>query len=205
MMRRVGLIALGALVVLVAGWYALALRPEQKHIKSLQTESASALADVATLQAQFEALKAQKKQVPSEEKSLKKLAQLIPAGPSLDQLIKSVNDAAKRADVRLTSIGVAAPAGWGQTTATGTGPKTSGPNVLAVTIGLQGADQGALAFVADVEQEPRLFTVSSLTLYSAPKAAGKATGSAKDSYTVAMSAFYVSSASNNPVFPGGNS
>lgn len=201
MTRRVGLMALAAVLLVVGGWYMLGLRPEQKHIQALNADNATAVSQVATLEAQFSALKAGTKMVPSEEKSLKRLAQLVPAGPSLDQLIETVNDAAKRARMSLTSISVGAPSDWGQTAAAAPA-SGAGPNALDVTVGLRGSDSGALAFVTDVDSEARLFTVSSLTLESAPTGGAKSGTSEDNTYNLDMSAFYVSAASNNSVFPG---
>jgi hypothetical protein len=104
----------------------------------------------------------------------------------------------------LTSIGTPAPSGWGVTgpAAVPTGP---GPQSIAISIGVQGSDVGMLRLVTDLDSEPRLLVVNSLNLDSAPSASGSsnaASSATPNAYSVSATAFFVSVASNNPVFPG---
>jgi hypothetical protein len=100
---------------------------------------------------------------------------------------------------------------------------------MNINVGFQGSDRGVLQFVTDLDAAPRLFVVDSFDLNSVPAASAKpgtapvagatstapvtsvpaaqgASGSAATSgantYSMSITAFYVSGASNDPVFPG---
>jgi Tfp pilus assembly protein PilO len=203
--RRIALITLGAVVIVVGVWYGALWRPAEKHLNTLRSEQATAANNVMTLQAQADALRAEQKQLPKDRVQLSQLQAAIPNGPSLDQLIKVIDNAAHQAGVSLTSLATPPPVGWGainQSTSAAQGP---GPQDIEVNVGLQGSDRGVLQFVTDLDSEPRLFVVNSFTLNSAgngPASAAAATSAVAGTYSVSVDAFYVTAASNSPVFPG---
>ncbi len=220
--RRIALITLGALVIVVGAWYGALWRPAQKHLATLRSEQTAAASNVMALQAQADALRGEQKQLPKDRVELSQLQAAIPNGPSLDQLIKVIDNAAHQAGVSLTSLATPPPAGWGTSGATpaATG---SGPQDFQVSVGLSGTDRGVLQFVTDLDSQARLFVVDSFSLNSAPglaasaaatqatapatagtATAGTATAgiAAPGAYTVSVTAFYISAAANNPVFPG---
>jgi Tfp pilus assembly protein PilO len=205
MTRRIALITLGALVIVVGAWYGALWRPAEKHLATLRSEQTVAASNVMTLQAQADALRTEQKQLPKDRLELSKLQTAIPDGPSLDQLIKVIDNAAREAGVSLTSLATPAPAGWGSSGATSSVAPSPGPQDFQVSVGLDGSDRGVLQFVTDLDSQPRLFVVDSFSLNSAPgsvAAAGAAAPATAGAYSVGVTAFYVSAASNNPVFPG---
>jgi Tfp pilus assembly protein PilO len=203
--RRIALITLSALILVVGVWYGALWRPAEKHLATLRAQQVLAANNVLTLQAQADALRAQQKQLPQDKVALAKLAAAIPADPGLDQLIKVIDNAAGEAGVSLTSLGTPPPSGWGTSGPSSAAAQGPGPQDMTISVGFQGSDRGMLQFVTDLDSEARLFVVDSFSLNSAPRASGpsSSTGSAGAStYSVTVTAFYVSGASNNPVFPG---
>jgi len=225
--RRIVLITACALVVVVGAWYGALWHPAQKHLATLRTEQVAAANNLVTLQVQVSALKAEQKQLPKDKKALRDLDALIPADPGLDQLIKVIDNAANQAGVSLTSLGTPPPSGWGAPPSA-TGAATTGPQIMSINVGFQGSDRGVLQFVTDLDAAPRLFVVDSFDLNSVPGASatprttpvagatstpvtsvpaaqgtsgGAGTGTA-NTYSMSITAFYVSGASNDPVFPG---
>lgn len=198
--RRIALITLGALVIVVGAWYGALWRPAEKHLATLRSEQTTAANNVMTLQAQADALRGEQKQLPKDRVELSQLRAAIPNGPSLDQLIKVVDNAAHEAGVSLTSLATPPPAGWGASGLSTSAAPGPGPQDMQVNVGLEGSDRGVLQFITDLDSQPRLFVVNSFNLDSdgAPAAASVAPGS----YTVSVDVFFISAASNNPVFPG---
>jgi Tfp pilus assembly protein PilO len=203
--RRIALITLGALVIVVGAWYGALWRPAEKHLATLRSEQTTAANNVMTLQAQADVLRGEQKQLPKDRVELSQLQAAIPNGPSLDQLIKVVDNAAHDAGVSLTALATPPPIGWGAN-----GPSTSavpgpGPQDIQVSVGLQGSDRGVLKFITDLDSQPRLFVVNSFTLDSAgsaPASAGAGAPVVPGTYSVSVDAFYISAVANNPVFPG---
>ena len=165
--RRIALITLGALVIVVGAWYGALWRPAQKHLATLRSEQTVAASNVMALQAQADALRGEQKQLPKDRVELSQLQAAIPNGPSLDQLIKVIDNAAHQAGVSLTSLATPPPAGWGTS---GAAPSAtgSGPQDFQVSVGLSGTDRGVLQFVTDLDSQARLFVVDSFSLNSAP-------------------------------------
>ena len=213
---------------MVGAWYGALWRPAQKHLATLRTEQVAAADNLVTLQAQVNALKAEQKQLPKDKKALSALNALVPADPGLDQLIKVIDNAANEAGVSLTSLGTPPPSGWGAAPSA-TGAAATGPQIMSINVGFQGSDRSVLRFVTDLDAAPRLFVVDSFDLNSVPGASAtpgtsplaSATGTAPvgsvpagqatsggagtataNTYSMSISAFYVSGASNDPVFPG---
>ena len=103
--QRIALITVAALLVVVGVWYVALWRPAQSHIDSLRAQQVTAAANVETLQAQVDVLRAQERRLPAERAALVKLDEAIPADPGLDQLLKVVDNAVAEAGMTLTSIG----------------------------------------------------------------------------------------------------
>ena len=126
MIRRVLLIAAVGLFVVVGAWFGLFWRPETSHLHAFENERSQAANNVDMLQGQLASLKALQLKTPAERAALAKLEQAVPQGPSLDQLLDSLNTAAVEAGVTLTSVSTPTPAGWGGT-ATGATSTSGGP------------------------------------------------------------------------------
>lgn len=200
---RVAIIAAVAVVVVVVGWYAAFWHPEGSRLKTARSNEAQAAAQVSTDRMQLMALKAQEPKVAKEETVYKKLVQAVPDGPSLDQLLRTVNSAASSAGVALTAVGAAQPSGWGTSSAsspaaasTGASASSASATPIGVDVSINGTNAQVLKFVTALDKQPRLYVVQSFNLTN-----GSATGGAQ-STGINVEAFYVSAASNNPTFPG---
>ena len=207
---------------MVGAWYGALWRPAQKHLATLRAEQVVAADNVLSFETQVDALRADQKQVPKERVALCHLDDRTGrSGPGpADQ---GNRQRGQEAGMSLTSwVRPRRPAG---DSSVGDGRGRAGPQSIAVS--LQGSDRSVLRFVTDLDSEPRLFVVNSFDLDSAPGAsqrpgparlaggAGTAPvgtyrpGSARgrrgrpaNTYSVSITAFFVSEASNNPVFPG---
>jgi Tfp pilus assembly protein PilO len=191
MMRKVALIALGGLLVVVAGWYMVFWRSESAHLKALNAQESKAAANVSQLEGQLGALRVLQREVPAENAALSKLDQDIPEGPSLDELLDVVNHAASVADVKLTSLGTPEPANWGASGSTQGTTSGPGPQVMTLSISVDGNNAGLLRFITALDSAPRLFVVDSFSLNSSGQNVTGSTGLTVETY-------YISAASGNP-------
>ncbi|MGC8626852.1 MAG: hypothetical protein ACP5VR_04715 [Acidimicrobiales bacterium] len=196
--KRVVAGAVAVIVVVVIAWYAALYRPEVRRVATLDSEQGQLASKVSGLQAQFLALRAEQRRVPAERVALKALQQAVPDGPSLDQLLREVNEAAQVSGVRLTSIGTPAPTGWGASGGT-TGQSTStGVPSLAVSLSVNGSSAQVLRLVTALDKQKRLFVVRSFNLNE-----GSTTGGGGQSTNLVVDAFYANASSDVPTFPGG--
>jgi Tfp pilus assembly protein PilO len=199
MMRRVALIALGGLLVVVAGWYVVFWRAESSHLQALKAQEAKAAANVSQLDAQLSALRVLQREVPAEKAALNKLDQDIPEGPSLDQLLDVVNHAASQAGVALTAISTPEPTGWGgmaSAQGTTTGP---GPQSMSLSISVNGSNAGLLRFITALDSAPRLLVVDNFSLNSSSqRSLSGSSQSSTGSTGLTVETYYVSSAAGDP-------
>jgi Tfp pilus assembly protein PilO len=191
MMRRVALIALGGLLVVVAGWYVVFWRTETSHLQALKAQESRAAANVSQLGTQLAALRVLQREVPAENAALHKLDQDIPAGPSLDQLLDVVNHAGSQAGVTLTTISTPEPTGWGGSASTQGAASGPGPQSMSLSISVNGSNSRLLGFITALDSAPRLFVVDNFSLNSSPQNSSGSTG-------LTIETYYVSSASGDP-------
>lgn len=111
--QRIALIALVAVVVVLGAWYAAFWRPETSHLKAAQSNQAQAAAQLTADQAQLAQLQAERPKLAAEKKTLARLVQAVPNGPSLDQLLRTISTAAHSAGVFVTAVSTPQPTGWG--------------------------------------------------------------------------------------------
>jgi Tfp pilus assembly protein PilO len=205
MIRKVALMALGGLVVVIAVWFGLFWRPEGSHLSALVKEQSQAQTHVDQLVGQLDALKALQLKTPGERAALSKLEQAVPEGPSLDQLLDSLNRSALDAGVSLTSVSTPTPAGWAGSSAATGGGSGGGPQSLNLSISVTGTNAQVLRFVNVVESASRLFVVDNFSL-SGPTQAAKGQPAA-GATSMNIQAFYISAASGDPASlfsaPGG--
>jgi Tfp pilus assembly protein PilO len=199
MIRRVIAIAVVALVLLTVVWYAALDRPENARLKRLDNEQAQVANKVSVLQLQLMALQAQERRAPAERTALSALEQAVPDGPSLDQLIKVINEAADAVGVTITSIGTPAPSGWG---ASSGAPSVVGTPSLSVSVAVKGSNAEILAFVTALDKARRLFVVTSFGLANNGTGASDTGGNGQGT-TLDVEAFYADASSNVPTYPGG--
>ena len=95
--QRIGLVAAAAIVVVLVVWFMAFWKPEGSSLRAAQKSEAQAAAQVASEQAQIATLKADAPKVAKEKAVLNRLVQEVPDGPSLDQMLVTVNRAAAAA------------------------------------------------------------------------------------------------------------
>ena len=194
--ERIGLAALGAVALVVIVWFVAFWRPEGSSLRTAQKNEAQAAAQVSSDEAQIATLRADAPKVKKEKAVLQKLVQEVPDGPSLDQMLVTINRAASAAGITLVSVGTPEPSGW----ATSSGPSApaaaTGPDSLSLALGVSGSQPEILRFVSTLDAQPRLYVVNSFSL-TRPTNNGAAV-----STSLTVETFFQSAASNNPTFPG---
>lgn len=194
--ERVGLVALGAVVLVLVVWFVAFWRPEGSSLRAAQKNEAQAVAQVSSDQAQIATLRADAPKVAKEKTVLQKLTQEVPDGPSLDQMLRTINSAAAASGVSLTSVGTPEPSGWGASSVSSSPTTGNGPEYITISLDVTGAQARVLRFVSALDAQPRLYVVNSFGLSSAAGA------SAASSTTLTVQGFFESSTSANPTFPG---
>ncbi len=197
MIRRVVLIAATGLVVVVAAWFGLFWHPETSHLSALEDQRSQAMETVGQLEGQLAGLKALQLKTPAEKAALTKLEKAVPEGPSLDQLLDSLNTAAVHAGVTLTSVSAPTPAGWaGATTGETSAVTAGGPQSITLSVAVNGSNADVLRFVTALDSQPRLFVVDNFVLNGTVQTGGVQATTGGTSLSV--QAFYVSAASGDP-------
>ena len=194
--QRIGLAALAAVLVVFVVWFVAFWKPEGSSLRAAQKSEAQAAAQVASDQAQIATLKADAPKVAKEKAVLEKLVEEVPDGPSLDQMLLTVNRAAASSGITLNTVGTPEPSGWGTPPASSPPTTASGPQYISLSLGVTGSQAQVLKFVSALDAQPRLYVVNSFSL-SAPSS-----GHAAISTTLTVQGFFESAAANNPTFPG---
>lgn len=198
-MKRSGIAAAAgaALVIVVAVWYLGFWRPEASRLQAARASEAQAAQQVSFDQLQLTSLKAEQPQVAREKGVLKQLVQDIPDGPSLDQLLNTVNAAGKSAGVTVSAVGTPQPSGWGALGAPSSA-STGGPSTINVSVTINGDKAQVMKFITTLDHQPRIYVVTAFSV--APHAA--AGNSSTNSTSLNVEAFYETAKSQNPTFPG---
>lgn len=196
------LTALGAIVVLVAGWFLL-VAPQRNRVSDLKSQNTAAEGSNAALRSKLVQLKAQAADLPEVDARISELDLRIPKTPAEPALIRSLSVAAKSAGVTLVSIApqpmvpyvapvsttavVAAPVAspapepTGTTAATTVAAALPAPTlqVIPMSLTVSGDYTGAKLFVAQLEKLKRSFLVTGFDLTTADDAgAGEVSGGA---------------------------
>ena len=144
-------------------------------------------------------LRAQHAKLGKEEALLGQFLKAVPDGPSLDEVMSTLNGAAATAGVMITTIATPAPSGWvGSTSNTATASST-GPDSLDISLTVDGSTAQVLKFVTALDDEPRTYVVGSFGLSAGN---GALTAGTQQRATLSVSVFFQSTTSNNPTFPG---
>lgn len=178
------LTAMGALGLLVVGWFLL-VSPQRSHASDLKTQAASQQSANSTLQTQVSQLEAQKKGLPAQQRLLNQIAAKVPASPELPTLIRQLTAAAKSSGVDLQSLAPAAPSvvaapTSGTTSVTAPASTTGAPAATApttstagaasplaqipVTLSVVGSYANVQSFFREVEHLSRAMLVTDFTL-----------------------------------------
>ena len=194
--ERIGLAAVAVVALVVMGWFLAFWRPEGASLRTAQKNEAQAVSQVTSDEAQIATLRADAPKVKKEKAVLQKLVQEVPDGPSLDQMLVTINRAASAAGITLVSVGTPEPSGWAGSSGPSAPAVATGPESLSLALGVSGSQSALLRFVETLDAQPRLYVVNSFSL-TRPSSTGAAV-----STSLTVEAFFESAASNIPTFPG---
>jgi len=185
--------AAGAVLLIVLIWYVALWGPEGKHLNTAHQRLTQAQAQVANAQEQLFLLQAEKPKLKAEEKVLQHLITALPNGPSLDQLLRTVHQAGVAAGVDISAVSTPQPSGW----ASGAGAPAQavaggGPQFITLGVDVSGTPAEILQFVRALDEQPRIYVVTSFALGS----------TANVQTNLSVEAFFVSGATTDPTFPG---
>jgi Tfp pilus assembly protein PilO len=192
--HRVPIVAVLAAVVVMAIWYAAVWMPEGSKLKAARVSESQALSQIATEQSQLLMMRSDAPKVVQEEKVLESLVKALPDGPSVDQLLRTINVAATQSKVTIATLSVPQPAGWAGSNAAAAPATATGPDSLTLSVAITGSNANILRFVTDVDAQPRIYVVNTLTLQ--PSDSGSLSAS------LSVETFFESSTANDPTFPG---
>lgn len=186
MNRRVILLAVGAAVLVLAGWYLLLWSPSKSSLDKAKERRQTAEQQQQQLQAEINRLKEAQRNEPQNRAKLETLRTAIPDDPALGQFIIDVNDAATRSGIDFVSIApaeprlattAAAPAAT-TTTAAGSTPTTTAtttapavapatpPAEISVALQIGGGYFQVLDFLNRLDALPRLVVTDALNMSS---------------------------------------
>ena len=187
----IALTAVAVLAISAAGWFLL-VSPKKSEAGELNVQADAQLATNDGLRTQVSVLKAQAKELPTQQAKLAAVTAKIPADPALPTLIRSLTAAADEAGVRLVSITPSPPTPLAAPVAAApvapvdtTSDEAAAPAVVAapaasalltvpVAINVVGSYFQVEQFVALLEGLPRALRISNLTV--TPGADPTATG-----------------------------
>ena len=158
----IALAVMGAVVALY-GWNAVFLGPRNKARTAVQTELSAARQQEQDLRANMAQLRKLAADTKSREAELAGLGRLVPADADMDGAILALDDAAKQAQVNMTTLVPSLPA------AVAGGPATVG---LAMTI--DGTFDQIFDYLRRLETLDRLVVIDSLQLAGGGNGAGAA-------------------------------
>jgi Tfp pilus assembly protein PilO len=194
--HKVAALASAAAVLVIVVWFMAFWRPEGSSLRSAEKAESQAAAQVASDEAQIATLRADAPMVAKDKAVLEKLVEELPYGPSLDQMLVTINRAAAAAGVTLSSVGTPEPSGWGTPAGSSSPVTVAGPQSITISLGVTGTPARVLRFVSALDAQTRLYVVSSFSLNEPPA------GRSVVSTSLSVEGFFQSAASENPVFPG---
>jgi Pilus assembly protein, PilO len=202
MMRRVGLFALIAVVVVVAGWYAVFWRSENAHLAAARAQEQQSAQKVASERSTLFGLEVQHKKLAQDEATLEKLLKALPNGPSLDEMMDTLNAAATQAGVVIGTISAPTPQSWASSLGASSPSQSTGPGPESIDVSLTvgGTEARVLNFVKALDNQPRLYVVNSFALTGG--GGGPLLPASPESASLSVQMFFESTSSASPVFPG---
>jgi Tfp pilus assembly protein PilO len=194
MTRRVGLFALIAVVVVVAGWYAVFWRSENAHLAAARAQERGTLFG----------LEVQHKKLAQDEATLHQLIKALPNGPSLDEMMDTLNAAATQSGVVIGTVSTPTPQSWASSAPVSNGSSSQltgpGPESIDVSLTVGGTEAQVLNFVKALDDQPRIYVVNSFALTAA--GAGPLLPGTHETASLSVNMFFESASSSSPVFPG---
>lgn len=146
------LTAVACLAVVAAGWFVL-VKPQRTHAASLRTQASQVDQSNQALQNQIAHLQAEAKDLPEQQRTLAKIATLVPDSPALPTLIRQLSAAADASVVNLVSLSpgqptlVASPLKPAGTTTPATGSAPVATTATTPAAGAAGAPGAVLAAI----------------------------------------------------------
>lgn len=201
MMRRVGMFALIAVGVVVLVWYGLFWRSENAHLSAAHAQEQKSATQVSSEQATLFSLEAQHKKLGQDEAALQQLVKAVPNGPSLDELMNTVNSAATQSGVVIGTITTPTPEGWASDQVVSPPPQATGagPESIDVNLTVGGTEAQVLKFVSALNDQPRIYVINSFALTGG---SGPLLPASPENASLSVEMFFQSDSSSNPVFPG---
>jgi Tfp pilus assembly protein PilO len=166
--------------IVASGWFLL-VSPKRGDASALRAESASAESANTELRGKLEQLKALAPELPKRQAEFAAIRRQIPDNPSLPQLIRQLNTAAKKSNTDLISVSPATPVEVvtaTEPTATGAAaPSTDKLMQVPLTLSLTGSYSELEDMINELEGLRRSMLVTSFTL--TPDSAGTTGGGLK--------------------------
>jgi Tfp pilus assembly protein PilO len=203
-------ISLVALLAILAGGWFLLIAPERSEAAELRAQAEAEQLTNEQLETQLEVLRARAVQLPAKRAELVEVAEKVPAGPSLPELVRALTAAARDAGVALTSVTPGAPAALAapvpaapvapvEGAAAVPGPAASGLSEVPVVLEAEGDFYELEQFLAELEDLPRALRVTALVVQ-----AGEDSGTASSERlraTVTASAYMRAASAPPPAVP----
>jgi Tfp pilus assembly protein PilO len=204
MTRRVGLFALIAVVVVVAGWYAVFWRSENAHLAAARAQEQQSAQEVTSERGTLFGLEVQHKKLAQDEATLHQLIKALPNGPSLDEMMDTLNAAATQSGVVIGTVSTPTPQSWASSAPVSNGSSSQltgpGPESIDVSLTVGGTEAQVLNFVKALDDQPRIYVVNSFALTAA--GAGPLLPGTHETASLSVNMFFESASSSSPVFPG---
>ena len=159
-MKRIGIVAGLAALVLVVGWYLTLFSPQARDLSKAHKAHTAAEQKISQLQNQVVQLNALKSQIPADEAALSVLNAAVPRTPQLDTALQQLHTAAVTSGVNLSTVSPSSPT----TSSTNTAQKSSGTPSITLTMSASGSYPQLTSFLAELATMHRTVVVTSLTI-----------------------------------------
>ena len=159
-MKRIGAIALAAVMVLLLVWYVALYRPYSAKLSAAHRAKAAAEAQISQLGSKVAQLKALERQVSQDQSRLLVLSAAVPDLPDLSDVLGQLHNAATTSGVQLTTVGPAQP---GTSTSASSG---SGPGSISLSMGASGTYGQLVQFFNQLASMPRTVVLDSVNINS---------------------------------------
>jgi Tfp pilus assembly protein PilO len=162
-MKRIGVVAGVAALVLLVAWYLALFSPQARDLSKAHKAHAAAEQKISQLQNQVTQLNALKAQIPADKAALSVLDQAVPSTPQLDGALRQLQAAATSSGVTLSTVSPSSLAG----SSTSTAQKSSGTPVITLNLTATGTYPQLTSFLSRLASMPRTVTVTSLNISGA--------------------------------------
>lgn len=176
--QRIGLITVGAAVLISVIWYFALWSPQGHALAKAKADHTAANARVGQLHAQISSLDALVKQIPSDQSKLLQYTGAVPDGPQLASAIDQIQSAAAASHVTLSSIG---PSG-APSTAGSSAQAFNGVADIAMSLSVTGSYQDVMSFITALDNLKRTVVINDLSLSGSSAGAQSSVSASISSY-----------------------